>query len=448
MGTGISKSEDDLNQITIPAAFQLVDELADAWHYPEFTNESIFLTGRAGTGKSTLLNYFRKNTVKKCVVLAPTGLAAIQVGGSTIHSFFGFPLRTMVKNDPDIQFWGKGHSKLKIIRKMDTLIIDEISMVRADILDAMDQCLRVNLGNNAPFGGKQVIFIGDIFQLPPVITAADRSYLEDDDVYANPYFFSADVFRECAPKVIELKKIYRQQDDNFIYLLNRIRMGIADDHDLAELNKSWQQGDEDEDFVITLSSVNAIADHVNQKKLMELGSSATTFRGTSEGTFHEKLFPAPPLLSLKTGAQVMMVKNDLHGRWVNGSIGKIEKVTRDEVVVRFADGTSHHVDPVIWENKKYTWDRSTNSITFAIQGTYKQYPIRLAWAITIHKSQGLTFDKVVIDMGRGAFAHGQLYVALSRCRTQDGITLKTKITAKDMIVDEAVERFAGKHRIG
>jgi ATP-dependent DNA helicase PIF1 len=439
----------DRESIIIPQEFRLDEDLAAAWHFMEHTHEPLFLTGRAGTGKSTLLNYFRKTTVKKYVVLAPTGLAALQVGGNTIHSFFGFPLRALIKNDPEIRAWGKGHPRLNILHKMDTLIIDEVSMVRADLMDAIDQALRLNMSNQVPFGGKQLILIGDIFQLPPVLTTQENNLYAEEDPYYNPYFFSSDSFRACRPRIIELKKIYRQQDDDFIFLLNRVRMGIATHDDLSELNKRYVSGEPaEDDFAITLSSVNAIADTINLKRLMDLTSPSFLYKSTVEGTFHERLYPAPPLLKLKAGAQVMMVKNDPQGRWVNGSIGKIVQLTALGVMVKFADGTIHKVEPVTWENKIYTWERSTNSITFEVQGTYAQYPIRLAWAITIHKSQGLTFEKVIIDIGKGAFAHGQLYVALSRCKTLKGITLNTRITARDMIVDEAVEHFAGKAGIG
>lgn len=435
------------DSIIIPENFQFDEGLVFAHHMMEFTSEPIYITGRAGTGKSSLLNYFRKNTVKKCVVLAPTGLAALHVGGSTIHSFFGFPLRPMMKDDPEIQAWSKGHPRFRILRKMDTLIIDEVSMVRADLLDAVDQSLRLNMGNDLPFGGKQVIFIGDVFQLPPVITAQDQAY--DNERYESQYFFSAEAFRNARPKIIELKKIYRQQDSDFIFLLNRVRMGIADEHDLAALNTRYQDDQQlENEFAITLTSVNALSDLVNQQRLFDLGSSSFLFTGKTEGIFHNRLYPATSVLQLKEGAQVMMVKNDLQGRWVNGSIGKIVKLSQEEIHVRFADGKVHRVEPVTWENKIYTWDRSLNTITFDVQGTYTQYPIRLAWAITIHKSQGLTFDHVTINMGKGAFAHGQLYVALSRCTSLNGITLKSMIKQKDMIVDEAVERFAGKCGIG
>jgi ATP-dependent DNA helicase PIF1 len=443
-----SASGKTADSIIIPREFVLDQELEAAWNVMEHTSDTVFLTGRAGTGKSTLLNYFRKTTSKKYVVLAPTGLAALQVGGNTIHSFFGFPLRTMVKNDPDIRAWGKGHARLRILKKMDVLIIDEVSMVRADVMDAIDQALRINMNVSLPFGGKQLIVIGDVFQLPPVVTASDSAY-EEDSPYNDPYFFSAEVFRSDRPKIIELKKIYRQQDDDFIYLLNRIRMGIAREDDLAELNKCFLPDDDaDNDFAITLTSINAIADNVNQQRLLNLGALSFMYKSKAEGVFDERLYPAPAILKLKVGAQVMMVKNDLHGRWVNGSIGIVEKLGEREVIIRFQDGSTSNVDPVTWENKSYSWDKQTNTITFAVKGTFTQYPIRLAWAITIHKSQGLTFEKVIIDIGRGAFAHGQLYVALSRCKTLTGIKLRTRIRMQDMIVDEAVEHFAGKAGIG
>jgi ATP-dependent DNA helicase PIF1 len=321
-----------------------------------------------------------------------------------------------------------------------------VSMLRADLLDAIDECLRMNLDNDAPFGGKQVVFIGDVFQLSPVQNAYE-SELETADRYNNPYFFSARVFQQVMPRLIELKKIYRQNDENFIYLLNRVRMGLASADDFDELNKKFAEPVEETPFAVTLTSVNHIADVLNQKKLMMLRSNPFSFTAQVEGNFHPKLYPAPLSLQLKKGAQVMMVKNDLHGLWVNGSIGVVEEVSEKSIAVRFKSGDVHTIQRVVWENKVYAWDRTQKKITFEVVGTFVQYPIRLAWAITIHKSQGLTFDNIDIDMGRGAFAHGQLYVALSRCRTLEGIRLATRLRPEDMIVDEAVERFAGKFRM-
>ncbi|HTJ50372.1 MAG TPA: AAA family ATPase [Cyclobacteriaceae bacterium] len=443
-----SSKQAEREAIIIPPEFNLDDDLAMAYNAMEFGSNTLFLTGRAGTGKSTLLNYFRKTTAKKYVVLAPTGLAALQVGGSTIHSFFGFPLRTLIKNDPEIRAWSKGHPRLRILRAMDTLIIDEVSMVRVDVMDAIDQSLRINMGIDLPFGGKQLIFIGDVFQLSPVVTNQDYHHETSTD-YASQYFFSADVFIGNKPHVIELKTIYRQKDEDFIYLLNRIRMGHATEDDLNEINKRYTtESFGDDEMAIVLTSVNAAADSVNMQKLLMLRTESFSFKSIVEGTFHERLFPVSSTMNLKVGAQVMMVKNDLEGRWVNGSIGKIYELSAREIKVQFATGDIYRVEPVVWENKTYKWDSETSSISFEVLGTYTQYPIKLAWAITIHKSQGLTFEKVAIDLGRGAFAHGQLYVALSRCKTLGGIRLKTRINHKDMIVDEAVGYFASRNRIG
>lgn len=411
-----------------------------AYELLENSSETFFLTGRAGTGKSTLLKYFKTTTRKKFVVLAPTGIAALHVGGSTIHSFFGFPLRQLIYNDPDIRAWGTEHPRLKILWEVDTIVIDEISMVRADLLDGIDQSLRMNLKNDAPFGGKQLVFIGDVFQLPPVVTAADKAYHEDDDLYS-PYFFDAQSFRNARPRIIALDTIYRQRDEQFIYVLNRIRNGIANQSDLDVLNERVGHEQESE-FTITLTTTNAAADLINAQRLMNLASVSHTFNGVTDGDFDQRTMPAPQRLTLKIGAQVMMVRNDPFGRWVNGSIGHVHHLDDNEVWIRTQDGKIHRVEKALWENKSYSWNRSENTIDFVIKGTYIQYPMRLAWAITIHKSQGLTFDSINIDLGKGTFAHGQLYVALSRCRSLTGLTLNRKIELKDIIVNEAVAHFA------
>ena len=426
----------------LPGDFVFDDDLREVYHLMEEKGESLFITGRAGTGKSTLLNYFRKHSARQLVVLAPTGLAALQVGASTIHSFFGFPLRPILRGDSEIRAWRKNHPRLKVLQEMDTLIIDEVSMVRVDIMDAIDQMMRINLRVDLPFGGKQVILFGDMFQLAPVVAKGENLGLEE---YPDPWFFSAHAFKEQQFKFVELKKIYRQKDEDFIYLLNRVRDGVADRDELEELNGRCQPEASDQDFTIHLTSTNMMADLENQRRLDGLHTPAFVFTGTVVSEFQESLFPASGLLRLKAGAQVMMIRNDVkEGRWVNGSIGRIEELTEKQVTIRFPDGNSHVVEPVTWENKRYTWDQAKHTISFEVLGTYTQYPIRLAWAITIHKSQGLTFDNVVIDLGRGAFSHGQLYVALSRCRSLAGITLKTRVRMSDMIVDEAVKGFKRK----
>jgi hypothetical protein len=426
----------------IPGDFVFDEDLREVYRLMEEVGESLFITGRAGTGKSTLLNYYRKHSARQLVVLAPTGLAALQVGASTIHSFFGFPLRPILRGDSEIRAWRKNHPRLKVLQEMDTLIIDEVSMVRVDIMDAIDQMMRINLRVNLPFGGKQVILFGDMYQLAPVVAKGENLGLEE---YPDPWFFSARAFKEQQFKFVELKKIYRQRDQDFIYLLNRVRDGLADADELDELNRRYLPEIGDQDFAIHLTSTNMMADLENQKKLGELDTPAFVFNGTVVREFQESLFPASGLLRLKVGAQVMMIRNDVkEGRWVNGSIARIEGLTEKQVTIRVSDGSTYVVEPVTWENKRYAWDPAKSTISFEVLGTYTQYPIRLAWAITIHKSQGLTFDHVVIDMGRGAFSHGQLYVALSRCRSLEGITLKTRLRMSDMIVDEAVKGFKRK----
>ena len=405
----------------------------------EKSKRNLFITGRAGTGKSTLLKLFRNTTRKEVVILAPTGVAALNVGGQTIHSFFKFPAKPLERSEI------KKYRSRKIYQKLEMLVIDEISMVRADMLDNIDIFLRINRENPAPFGGVQVIFFGDLFQLPPVIASnAERMLFKEH--FESPYFFSAKVYETgFEMEMLELRHTYRQESRHFIRLLDAVRLNQMDYDDLDDLNERHIPDFEMEDYYITLSSRNAIVDQINQKQLRALDDIEFSYMATVSGNFNPRFFPTETLLKLKLGAQVMFVKNDPTKKFVNGTIGKVIKISEDEihVAIEGKDGRSKiiNVEKVEWEILKYKTNETTNNIESEVAGTFKQYPLKLAWAITIHKSQGKTFDKIIIDLGKGAFEHGQTYVALSRCRTLDGIVLKQPIRPRDIMVDERIIEF-------
>ena len=410
----------------------------------ENSDRSLFITGRAGTGKSTLLNYFRQTTKKKLVVLAPTGVAALNVQGQTIHSFFSFRPDITPEKVKRLQ-----PSKQKLIRSLDAIIIDEISMVRADLLDCVDLALRLNRDfENLPFGGLQMILIGDLYQLPPVVTPREEKVFSLH--YESPYFFSANVFRDKNFRLeyVELDKVFRQKDQAFLELLNAIRNRSISEEQLARLNARYLpdfQPEEDE-FYLTLTSTNEAADAINQEKLARLPGKTRYYQGEIEGEFEEAYLPTSEVLALKEGAQVMLLTNDPYGRWVNGSIGRTEEIIKPEtgaevVMVRLSSGELVDILPHQWEIFHFELDQKKNKIVSRVVGTFNQYPLRLSWAVTIHKSQGKTFDRVVVDIGRGTFAHGQVYVALSRCTSFEGLVLKKPIKKGHILMDYRVVRF-------
>ena len=420
----------------IPADFIFTPEFSHTFDQLEHTSQHFYITGNAGTGKSTLLHYFKENTKKKIVVLAPTGIAAINIGGATIHSFFRFPFHFITPNDIKHM-----RDKEKLFSTLETLVIDEVSMVRADLMDAIDLSLRVNRKRMAePFGGVQVVLIGDLYQLPPIIDQELEEYFADH--YETPYFFSAKVFKETRLQTIELQTVFRQTDPAFIHLLNKVRNNALQVSDLEALNKRHHPSCkfDEHDLAITLTSTNALASTMNLQRLMALHSCEFAYDADVQGDFDTKSFPTENKLRLKQGAQIMMVKNDPNKRWVNGSLGIIKRLTHETIEVSFGD-VVHEVEPVTWEKLEYEYDRENNMIEPFVNGSFKQFPIKLAWAITIHKSQGKTFEKVVIDLGRGAFAHGQAYVALSRCRSLNGIYLQSPLRYRDIILDPRVQDF-------
>lgn len=425
-------------------------EFQNALRLIQYTRQSVFLTGKAGTGKSTFLKHVCKVTKKKYVVLAPTGIAAINAGGSTLHSFFKLPFHPLLPDDPNFQ-GKKLHDTLKyssdhrkLIQNIELVIIDEISMVRADIIDFIDKVLRIYSRNmREPFGGKQVLLVGDIFQLEPVVKADEREIISR--FYPNPYFFSARVFQEMELVAIELTKVYRQTDKVFIGVLDRIRTNTAGSADLQLLNTRCNapihKGEND--MYITLATRRDTVDHINEQKLAELPGKAVKLQGEIHGEFPENSLPTLMELIVKPGAQVIFIKNDQEKRWVNGTIGTISGLSDDGIMyVVTEDGKEFDVHKESWSNVRYRYNETEKKIEEEELGTFIQYPIRLAWAITVHKSQGLTFSRAIIDFSGGVFAGGQTYVALSRCTSLEGIQLKREITRADIFVRPEIVSFS------
>ena len=425
------------------AKIEINDQFKHALALMDGTESSLFITGKAGTGKSTLLAHFCRNTAKNPVVLAPTGVAALNVKGQTIHSFFNFYVDVTPQNIRDKKTKPRN---AKLYKKLQTIVIDEVSMVRADLLDCVDVFLRMYGPDPArPFGGVQMIFIGDLYQLPPVVSSQERELFSAH--YKTPYFFSAHALRDFPLALVELEKVYRQKDQKFIALLNKIRNNSVDDADIKTLNKRYGAADASpaDGFAITLATTNARADEINETHLAALKGKIYHGEAEIKGDFTKEYFPTATDLRFKIGAQIMMLNNDSAKQWVNGSLGVIAAVKKDAegetyLQVRLRDeADSVEVYPFTWE--VYRFGVEGDRIVSEPVGTFTQFPFRLAWAVTIHKSQGKTFDRVAVDIGRGTFVAGQLYVALSRCTSFQGITLKTPVGKQNIRTDPRIYAF-------
>lgn len=417
-------------------------ELDVARFIVEKTDMSLFLTGKAGTGKTTFLREVVRYTKKKCIVLAPTGIAAVNAGAMTIHSFFQFGLGPFVQGviEPKSDF-RINKSKLELIRHLQLLIIDEVSMVRADLMDHIDVELRRIRRNSKPFGGVQLLMIGDLQQLPPIAHGGEDELLRQ--YYKTLYFFSSAALKSMKYSCIELKNVYRQTDRHFIDILNHARDCTLTSQDISDLNARYIPGfsPKPEDGYIRLMTHNRQVDYVNETELEKLDSKPYTFVAAVTGTFPEESYPTADSLTLKKGAQVMFIKNDPERRFINGTLGEVKSIDKNSIAVRLTEsGTVIDVEPMEWQNIRYQFDEESKEISSKQIGRFKQYPLKAAWAITVHKSQGLTFDKAIIDV-HAAFSPGQAYVALSRCRTLDGLVLSSPVSASVFMRDNAVDAY-------
>lgn len=417
-------------------------ELDVARFIVEKTDMSLFLTGKAGTGKTTFLREVVRYTKKKCIVLAPTGIAAVNAGAMTIHSFFQFGLGPFVQGviEPKSDF-RINKSKLELIRHLQLLIIDEVSMVRADLMDHIDVELRRIRRNSKPFGWVQLLMIGDLQQLPPIAHGGEDELLRQ--YYKTLYFFSSAALKSMKYSCIELKNVYRQTDRHFIDILNHARNCTLTSQDISDLNARYIPGfsPKPEDGYIRLMTHNRQVDYVNETELEKLDSKPYTFVAAVSGTFPEESYPTADSLTLKKGAQVMFIKNDPERRFINGTLGEVKSIDKNSIAVRLAEsGTIINVEPMEWQNIRYQFDEESKEIASKQIGRFKQYPLKAAWAITVHKSQGLTFDKAIIDV-HAAFSPGQAYVALSRCRTLDGLVLSSPVSASVFMRDNAVDAY-------
>jgi len=423
---------DPLDGIVVTDEYRRVRELLEG------CRPVVFVTGNAGTGKSTLIQYVRATVASELAVVAPTGVAALNVGGATIHSFFRLPPR--IHEEADI----KRASNAELYYRLELLIVDEVSMVRADLMDSMDRFLRKNRHIDRPFGGVQLLLVGDLFQLPPVVPAQEWDVLRARG-YASPYFFSSFVLQNASLASVELTHVYRQEDRSFVDLLNRIRSGDDVDAAVTEINRRCA-GEGDSRSDITLTCTNRHAERINEDELAQLPFTEYRFPGKVQGEFTltgDRL-PSPMDLRLKVGAKVMFTRNDACGRWVNGSLGVVSGITAGAIRVELvsdAPGTTCDVTPLAWETHRYAFDPDEGHIVARPVGSYTQYPLMLAWAVTVHKAQGKTLDSVLIDLGTGAFASGQAYVALSRCRSIERIRLARPLRAADVVCDSAIRRF-------
>lgn len=412
------------------------------------TSEHLFLTGKAGTGKTTFLKHIREHTHKRTIVAAPTGVAAVNAGGTTLHSLFQLPFEPYIPGFSTVSskknYFRFSKQKLDLLKQLELLIIDEVSMLRADILDSIDSSLRNIRKNPQPFGGVQVLYIGDMFQLPPVAKEDEWQLLKEH--YQSTFFFHAKVIQQTRPVYLELKKVYRQGDPVFVSLLNRVRNNITTPEDMLELNKRYDPkfNPKEEDNYIILTTHNYKADNINNQKLSELTTKERVFSGRKEGDFPDYSLPTDMDLCLKEGAQIMFLKNDMEEprRFYNGKIATVSRIVADQIYVYIPEINSEVlVKKEVWENNRYYLDKESGEIKEELLGSFSQYPLRLAWAITIHKSQGLTFDKAIIDAG-ASFAAGQTYVALSRCTSLDGIVLYSKIRSNSILTDSYAIEFS------